>query len=285
MIDTHFTRTFGLLHPYALAPFAPYSDGRLAAAISQAGGLGLVHAGKLTTAQLDEQFQNTGEDAVGWGVDTARLAQDPDILPQLLSYKPRALLLAGGDPRPYADRIKAAGVRLICVAQSVEAARHAITAETDIMVALGGATAGQGSGTRSTFALLPEVANEIYASHAEILLLAAGGICDPRGIAASVIMGADGVMMGTRLWATQEAPISEEQRAAFINLSGDAATVFPSAGNDGQQWRGIGPADKGQPMGEGVGLINSVPGVEALFTSLTTKSARLMTHIKRKVIS
>jgi len=284
MIDTPFTRAFGLLHPYALAPFSPVSDGHLAAAVSRAGGLGLVFAGQLSQAAILAQHDQTGDEAVGWAIHTTRLDNEPEVLEQLLEFRPRALLLIGQNVSAHAKRITAKEVKLICVAQSVQDARHAIAANADVIVVQGRAAAGHVPSDRSTFALLPEVANEIYASHAETILLACGGISDARGIAASMIMGADGVMMGTRLWASQNSALTAEQRGSLLGLSGDAVEVQTPASKDDLHWRGIGSGADALAVGEGAGLINDMPEMEPLLNELTLKSSRLMTHIRRKVI-
>lgn len=284
MIDTHFTRAFGLLHPFALAPIAPTSDGRLAAAVSRAGGLGLVHVGKLSAGELAGQHSAASGNAVGWGLETKRLESDPDVLGQLLAYRPRAVLLSGGDHRPHADRIKAAGVRLISVVHSVSMAHQAIEVDADVIVAQGNATAGPEPSARSTFALLPEVANAIYTAHSEAQLLACGGITDARGIAASLIMGADGVMMGTRLWASQDAPLPAETLSELLRLTGDDVVHVNASENTTERWHGTGTLAGPQPLSEGVGLIDDAPSIESLLPSLTAKTSRLMTHIRRKVV-
>ncbi|MCL6285861.1 nitronate monooxygenase [Ruegeria sp. 2012CJ41-6] len=288
MIDTHFNRMFGLLHPMVLAPLNPASDWRMAAAVSDAGGLGLIHVGNLDFTALRGCYLRTGKDAVGWGVDILRLEHEPELLDQLLGYRPRAILLYGGDPSPFVEKIQAKKVPVISVVDTIDLARKAIAAGVEILAAHGNGSAGSGSGNRTTMALLPEVADAIYASHTETLLLCSGGITDARNIAAALIMGADGVMMGTRFWASQETPLQQGQVNALMALSGDDVPVLPEVGESNKVikrgWRGIGLCDASQPVGEGVGLIHNAPAVEVILKSLTHKASRLMTHIQRKVV-
>ncbi|WP_120633626.1 nitronate monooxygenase [Ruegeria sp. EL01] len=288
MIDTHFNRRFGLLHPMVLAPLNPASDWRLAAAVSDAGGLGLIHVGELDTKDLTECYLRTGEDAVGWGINIQRLEREPEVLDQLLGYRPRAILLYGGDPKPFVDRIQTIKVPVICVVETIDMARRAIASGVEILAAHGNGCAGSGSGTRTTMALLPEVADAIYASHTETLLLCSGGISDARSVAAALIMGADGVMMGTRFWASQETSLPQNQVNALLSLTGDDVTVCSKTDNCHEvvkrTWRGIGMPEDKQPVSEGVGTIHSAPSIDTILNSLTHKTSRLMTHIQRKVV-
>lgn len=269
MIDTHFNRLFGLLHPMVLSPLNPLSDWRLAAAVSNAGGLGLIHVGDQDPDALQTCFENTGNDAVGWGIDVARLEQNPDVLDQLLGYRPRAVLLYGGDPTPYVGKARAQNVPVICLVDTIAMAHTAIAAGVDILAAHGDGAAAQGSGPRTTLSLLPEVANAIYASHTETLLLSYGGIADARSVAAALIMGADGVMIGTRLWASEESPATADQLSAYLSLSGDDIQCRTT---------------NRLAVGDGVGLIHDAPPVEEILNTLTQKASRLMTHIRRKVV-
>lgn len=288
MIDTHFNRMFGLLHPMVLSPLNPMSDWQLAAAVSDAGGLGLIHVGSQDQGALQVCFDNTGEDAVGWGVDISRLERTPEILAQLLDYRPRAILLYDGDPTPYVAQLREQKVPVICVVESVQMARMAIAAGVDIIAAHGNGGAGSGSGSRTTLSLLPEIADAIYASHMETLLLCSGGIADARSIAAALIMGADGVLMGTRLWATAESSLTGEAVEELVALSGDDVPCqvmsMQGGGPVARLWRGLGGPEAGRPIGEGVGMVRDAPSVEEILTSLTYKVSRLMIHIQRKVV-
>ena len=92
--------------------------------------------------------------------------------------------------------------------QNAAYARRALDAGADVIVAQGGEAGGHGTGLRSTFTLVPEVVDLVGKIRPEVLVLAAGGIADGRGLAAALTLGADGVMVGTRFWATPEADVS-----------------------------------------------------------------------------
>src|SRR5258708_9620519 len=124
-LSTKLTRRLGIRHPILLAPMGSASGGRLAAAVSAAGGLGLIGGGYGDAAWLDAQFQAAGNQRVGCGFITWSLAKRPQLLAPVLARRPAALMLSFGDPRPFAPAIKAAGVALICQVQTLAHAREA----------------------------------------------------------------------------------------------------------------------------------------------------------------
>ena len=123
-----------------------------------------------------------------------------------------------GDPAPFTEPIRAAGVPLFCEVCDLEQARQAIDAGADVLVAQGGEAGGHGTGARSTLSLVPEVADLVAERTPATLVLAAGGIADGRGLAAALSLGADGVVVGTRLLASREAPVHVEAKSRVIEL-------------------------------------------------------------------
>jgi nitronate monooxygenase len=116
--------------------------------------------------------------------------------------------------------LHAAGVPLLCQVQSRSDAELALEAGADVIVAQGGEAGGHGD-RRGTFTLVPEVADLIARSSPGTLLCAAGGIADGRGLAAALMLGADGVLVGSRLWATVEASVADGMHAAALAANGD----------------------------------------------------------------
>ncbi len=221
VIETRFTRAFGLKHPILSAPMARVAGGALAAAVTRAGGLGLIGGGYGDAGWITAEFGAAGNEAVGCGLITWRLAERPEVLDVVLGRSPRAVFLSFGDPAPYAPAIAEAGAALICQVQSMDSARAAVSAGARVIVAQG-AEAGGHAGQRATMTLVPEVADYLRRAAPETLLLAAGGIADGRGLAAALMLGADGVLMGTRFWAAAEALVHENQVAAAVAADGDA---------------------------------------------------------------
>ena len=220
-LATRLTERFGLAHPVVLAPMAFAADGRIAGAVSRVGGLGLIGGGYGDADWIDAQFAVAGDAEVGCGLITWALAENPGVLDRVLAHGPRALMLSFGDPRPFAPAIRAAGVPLICQVQTAGDAAIALEAGAEVIVAQGAEAGGHGD-RRATFTLVPEVADLVAGSSPETLVCAAGGIADGRGLAAALALGADGVLVGSRLWATTEAQVSDAMQAAALAADGDA---------------------------------------------------------------
>jgi nitronate monooxygenase len=138
----------------------------------------------------------------------------------VLRHRPAAVMLSFGDPRPFAPPIKDAGALLVCQCQDLSHVRDAVEAGADVVVAQGTEAGGHGA-LRGTLSFVPEAADWLAANAPDTLLLAAGGIADGRGLAAALMLGADGVLMGTRLWASHEALVKEGHRRAILQSDGD----------------------------------------------------------------
>lgn len=219
-LATRLTHRLGLAHPILSAPMALAGGGALAAAVTRAGGLGLIGGGYGDAAWLEPQFIAAGNSQVGCGFITWSMARQPDLLTRALAHEPAALMLSFGDPRPFAAEIATAGVPLICQCQSLNHVRQGLEAGAAIIVAQGAEAGGHGH-RRGTFPFVPEVADLLARESPETLLLAAGGIADGRGLAAALMLGADGVLVGTRFWASREALVHERHHAAAIAATGD----------------------------------------------------------------
>lgn len=220
MLHTRLTERLAIRHPILSAPMAFAAGGALSAAVTHAGGLGLIGGGYGDADWLAREFAAAGNARVGCGFITWSLAKTPGLLALALSHSPAAVMLSFGDPRPHAAEIKAAGAALICQIQTLQHAREAIEADADIIVAQGTEAGGHGA-KRATMTLVPEVADLLARERPEMLLVAAGGIADGRGLAAALALGADGVLMGSRFWATREALSHPNHRAVAIAATGD----------------------------------------------------------------
>lgn len=220
MLSTRLTERLGIAHPVILAPMANASGGELAAAVTRAGGLGMIGGGYGKPDWIAEQFALAGNQSVGCGFITWSLEKNQQALDETLERSPAAVFLSFGDPKPYAEKIKASGTVFICQVQTVKDAKRALDVGADLIVAQG-AEAGGHSGKRGTLTLVPEVADAINARGSDALLVAAGGIGDGRGLAASLMLGADGVLVGTRFWASNEALVHKNMLREAIAASGD----------------------------------------------------------------
>ena len=119
------TERLGIEHPVLLAPMDVVSGGRLAAAMSQAGGLGLLGGGYGDGEWLEREWGRAGNARIGCGFITWSLAKRPQLLDSVLRHQPAAIMLSFGDPGPFAPAIRAAGARLICQVQTVAQALEA----------------------------------------------------------------------------------------------------------------------------------------------------------------
>ena len=234
-MQTRFTSAYHLSTPIALAPMALASGGALAAACAHSGALGLLGGGYGELAWLQREHGLalslcSGDAAaltrLGCGFITWKLDEDASALDWLLDqpHAPAALMLSFGDPRPYAARIAKRGTPLICQIQRLEQLPACLEAGAAVIVAQGAEAGGHGMhglAGRATFSLVPELADALAVQSSSTLLLAAGGIADGRGLAAARMLGADGVLMGTRLWASAETLASAGAVAAALQANGD----------------------------------------------------------------
>ncbi len=219
-LTTRLTRALDLKLPIVSAPMAFAGGGALAAAVTRAGGLGLIGGGYGDPTWLEEQFDAAGTERVGVGFITWSLRKSPSLLKDVLNHRPAAVMLSFGDPRPFVDDIRAAGAKLLCQCADMENVADALDVGADIVVAQGAEAGGHGA-LRGTLTLVPEAADFLSAQAPEILLLAAGGIADGRGLAAALMLGADGVLVGTRLWASNEALVQKRHHEAIVETDGD----------------------------------------------------------------
>ena len=225
LISTRLTERFGIRHPIVCAPMALVTGGVLARAVSVAGGLGIVGGGYAGVVSgepdLDAEMAVAKSGKFGVGFITWALAQAPQMLAKALRYSPMCVFLSFGDPSPFAAQIHDAGAALICQVQFLSQIDQALEAGAAVIVAQGAEAGGHGA-SRATLPFVPEAADYLKQRSPETLLLAAGGIADGRGLAAALMLGADGVLVGTRFWAAAEALTPKSHTDKAISVTGDA---------------------------------------------------------------
>ncbi len=225
MIRTALTALFDIAHPIILAPMGGVAGGRLAAAVSNAGGLGMVGAGYGDLDWLRTELPLVkNATSKPWGVGFITWSTSTQVLQWVLAQQPHAVMLSFGDPRPHAALVKHAGCKLICQVQDLSGARLAVQAGADLIVAQGSEAGGHG-GSRATLPLVPAVADAV----APLPVVAAGGIADGRGLAAALMLGAQGALIGTRFYASAEAlghPAAKQRIAAAVGDRTRRTTVF-----------------------------------------------------------
>src|SRR5438128_5081673 len=209
-ISTDLTALLGIRHPVLLAPMDTISGSRLTRAVSEAGGFGILGGGYGDRARLEAETAKLKDFAGPFGIGfiTWSLTKKPELLDIALDASPRAIMLSFGDPAPFAPKIKAAGALLICQVQSEEMARQAFDAGADVLIAQGTEAGGHGA-SRTTLDIVPAI---VDLAAGRVPVVAAGGIADGRGLAAMMMLGASGVLLGTRFFASVECDGAEEAK-------------------------------------------------------------------------
>lgn len=233
--ESRFAKAFGLTTPIALAPMALASGGELAAACAKAGALGLIGGGYGDLDWTEREYSIASQTLstnpaaaarLGCGFITWKIEQDRSALDYVFERetKPAAIMLSFGEPGATARDVVARDIPLICQIQTMAQLAQAVDAGASVIVAQGAEAGGHGMNAnegRSTFTFVPEIADWLAARAPEVMLLAAGGIADGRGLAAALTLGADGALIGSRLWATRESLAADEAIAEAVRASGD----------------------------------------------------------------
>ena len=186
------------------------SGPELAAAVSAAGALGMLTAGPRSTADDLRRDVAATDARVGIGLLAWRLRTHPELLDVALEAGPAAISISAGEIAPWAERVRSAGVPLFVQVPSAEAARWAVCAGADFVVAQG-TDAGGHTGWVGTLPLLEAVLTAVDAP-----VLAAGGVASGRGLAGVLAMGAAGAWVGTRFAATREALGAEDKKWRIV---------------------------------------------------------------------
>jgi len=209
----------GVTYPVVQAPMTYIARAELAAAVSEAGGLGMIET--LTEdgrADLRRVRELTARPVAanlmiqGW-------KRDPSIVDVLDAAEVRHVFTSAGDPALFTARLHDAGMTVVHVVGSLNGARKAVDAGVDSLVVEG----VEGGGFKSALAASTMVLLPLVAEHVDLPLIAAGGICDARSAAAAVVLGAEGVQMGTRMLASTESAVHANFKEAIV-AADDAAT-------------------------------------------------------------
>jgi nitronate monooxygenase len=218
-LRTAFTEMFAIQHPIALAPMGEGAGGALAAAVSNAGGLGLLGGGNGDRDWLARELPIVADVADGpWGVGFQSWAIDEGTVERTLEYRPQAMMLSFGDPRPFTELVRRSGALLIIQVTNLDEARQALDVGADVIVAQGTEAGGHGARRGwSTLPFVPAVVDLV----SPVPVLAAGGIADGRGVAAGLALGAAGALVGTRFLASAESLASPAAKKAILEAGGE----------------------------------------------------------------
>lgn len=219
------TELLTISYPIIQGGMGNISNAQLTATVSNAGGLGTIGCGTMTPVQVENII-----------LDTKRLTNKPFALNIALQVSPfvdelialsiqhdiPVISLSAGNPAPYIPKLHEHGKVVIAIVASVKHAQKAEAAGADILVAEGFEAAGINSALElTTFTLVPQVVQKVT-----IPVIAAGGIGNGKGLAAALMLGAEGVQIGTRFIATKEAPFHENYKAQLLQSNGTDAIII-----------------------------------------------------------
>ena len=210
----------GIKYPIFQGAMAWVSDSSLAAAVSNAGGLGIIAGAKAPAEHIRNEIRKTKEMTdKPFGVNIMLLSENADELAKMVIEEGVKVITTGaGNPGKYMEAWKAAGIKVIPVVASVALAKRMERSGADAVIAEGCESGGH-VGKLTTMALLPQVVDAV-----NIPVIGAGGIGDGRGIAAAFILGASGVQVGTRFLVAEECTIHENYKNAVLKAK-DIDTV------------------------------------------------------------
>lgn len=216
--DTLLTRLWGIDLPIIGAPMAGRAGGDLAAAVSRAGGLGMIGVGASTSPEwIREQAEIAGRGG-NFGIGLMVWALTDEVFTAALDANPTVVSLAFGDPSPWVARAHAAGVSVVAPVNDMPQVRQALEAEVDVLC-VQGTDAGGHTGRIGTMPLMQQVLNYTAAHAPGVPVAVAGGVGSGRGLAAVLAAGADAAWIGTALLASPESAGSDELKAAAVAAS------------------------------------------------------------------
>lgn len=227
-MKTRVTDMLGIKYPIIQGGMAWVAEHHLAAAVSEAGGLGIIGAASAPVEIVREEIQKAKElTDKPFGVNIMLLNPNaPDIARLVIEEKIAAVTTGAGTPEKYMDMWKEAGIKVIPVVASVAMAKRMERCGADAVVAEG-MEAGGHIGSQTTMALVPQIVDAV-----KIPVIAAGGIGDGRGFAAVRMLGADAIQMGTRFVVAEESIVHENYKERIIKAKDiDSVVTGQSTGH------------------------------------------------------
>ena len=211
----------GTKYPIIQGGMANIATGAFAAAVSNAGGLGLVASGGMNAEALRKEIRICKEKTdKPFGVNLMLMNPDVDNIAKMLTEEKVGFITTGaGNPAKYMAEWKAMGAKVFPVVASVALAKVMVKAGADAVIAEGGESGGH-VGDMTTMTLIPQVADAV-----SVPVIAAGGIADGRQMAAAMLLGACGVQIGTCLLVSEECPIHDNYKQALLKAKDNSTTV------------------------------------------------------------
>ncbi|KXS44702.1 MAG: enoyl-[acyl carrier protein] reductase II [Candidatus Frackibacter sp. T328-2] len=228
MFKTELCDKLGIEYPIIQGGMAWIATGELAAAVSNAGGLGVIGAGNAPGEVVQEEIRKAKElTDKPYGVNVMLLSPHVDDVVDVIYEEEVPVITTGaGNPGKYIERLKEVGTKVIPVVPSVALAKRMARFDVEAIIAEG-TEAGGHIGELATMALIPQIADAV-----DLPVIAAGGIADGRGLAAALALGAVGVQIGTRFVCAEECTVHPNYKEAIINARDrDAIVTARSTGH------------------------------------------------------
>jgi len=220
-LDTRICDLFDIKHPILQGGMAWVATGELAAAVSKAGGLGIIGAGNAPKDVIKEEIRKVKEITDNnFAVNIMLLSPFVDDIVDLVIEEEVPVVTTGaGNPGKYIERFKKNNIKVVPVVSSVALAKRLVRTGVDAVIAEGNEAGGH-IGDLTTMTMLPQIIDAV-----EVPVIAAGGIADGRGFAAVLSLGASGVQMGTRFVCSQECTAHENYKQAIMKARDRDAVV------------------------------------------------------------
>ncbi|MCP4760213.1 MAG: nitronate monooxygenase [archaeon] len=306
MIKTRVTENLGIKHPIMLAPMGQITLPKLVAAVSNAGGLGMISAAFISPKILKERIKETRElTDKPFGVNFVLNFTNPKQMIKIIEKEElKIVFTSAGSPRAVREGInfKDKGITHLHLVPTVKMAKKAEDMGVDMIVAQGGEAGGIVlPNPVSTMALIPQIVDEI-----DLPVIAAGGIADARGLFATLALGGDAVMMGTRFLCANECPIPELYKKKVLESKDDSTKILDigrisvrALRNDdlfdkedkidqgtyakftGNSLKGENPELSLFTMGESSGLVNEIKSAEEIINSMVEESIKISKDITK----
>ena len=235
-VKTRVTEMLGIEKPIIQAAMGWIARAPLSSAVSNAGGMGIIETSSGELDAIREEIVKMRElTDKPFGVNVAQaFVRDPDIVQFIIDQGVRFVTTSAGDPMMYTETLKGAGLTVFHVVPSLKGALRAVEAGVDGLIVEG----GEGGGFKNpkdvaSMVLIPQVCEAV-----DVPVVAAGGIVDGRSMAAAFALGAEGVLMGTRILASTESPVHRNWKDAIVEA--DATdTVFLNRSGPGPALRAL----------------------------------------------
>ncbi len=212
--DNRVTALLGVQRPIVQAPMGWIARSQLAAAVSNAGGMGIIETSSGDTAAVKDEIAKMADlTDKPFGVNIAQaFVRDPSIIDVVIDAGVRFVTTSAGSPTVHTGRLKAAGLTVFHVVPTLAGARKAVDAGVDGLVVEG----GEGGGFKNPRDVALMVLLPLVRSKVDVPIIAAGGVVDGAGMAAAFALGAEGVQLGTAMVASAESPVHDNWKQAIV---------------------------------------------------------------------